>query len=57
VASRWVYADGAGEIGQIASVSQVFCQIHEMHAHTLSTDGKLYTCLFADNSGADLRAC
>ncbi len=54
VASRWVYADGAGEIGQIASVTQVFC--HECTRIRLSTDGKLYTCLFADSPGADLRA-
>ena len=53
VASRWAYADGAGEIGQIASVTQVFC--HECSRIRLSTDGKLYTCLFADNSSADLR--
>ncbi|MDO8208037.1 MAG: GTP 3',8-cyclase MoaA [Gallionella sp.] len=54
VASRWVYADGAGEIGQIASVTQVFC--HECTRIRLSTDGKLYTCLFAEQSGTDLRA-
>ncbi len=53
VASRWVYADGAGEIGQIASVTQVFC--HECTRIRLSTDGKLYTCLFAEQSGSDLR--
>jgi cyclic pyranopterin phosphate synthase len=54
VAGRWVYADGAGEIGQIASVTQVFC--HECTRIRLSTDGKLYTCLFAEQSGTDLRA-
>jgi cyclic pyranopterin phosphate synthase len=54
VASRWVYADGAGEIGQIASVTQVFC--HECTRIRLSTDGKLYTCLFAEQSDTDLRA-
>ena len=53
VASRWVYADGAGEIGQIASVTQVFC--HECTRIRLSTDGKLYTCLFAEQSDTDLR--
>lgn len=53
VANRWVYADGAGEIGQIASVTQVFC--HECTRIRLSTDGKLYTCLFADQARADLR--
>lgn len=54
VASRWVYADGAGEIGQIASVTQVFCR--DCTRIRLSTDGKLYNCLFATESGADLRA-
>ncbi len=53
VASRWAYADGAGEIGLIASVTQVFC--HECTRIRLSTDGKLYTCLFADQAAADLR--
>lgn len=54
VANRWRYADGAGEIGQIASVSQVFC--HDCTRIRLSTDGKLYTCLFAEQSNTDLRA-
>ena len=53
VANRWVYADGAGEIGLIASVTQTFC--HECTRIRLSTDGKLYTCLFAHQSGSDLR--
>ncbi|OGT00677.1 MAG: cyclic pyranopterin phosphate synthase [Gallionellales bacterium RIFCSPLOWO2_12_FULL_59_22] len=52
VAERWHYADGSGEVGVIASVTQAFC--HECTRARLSTDGKLYTCLFA-NSGADLR--
>lgn len=53
VAARWQYADGAGEIGVIASVTQVFCQ--SCTRARLSTDGKLYTCLFATD-GVDLRA-
>ncbi|GAB4415280.1 MAG: GTP 3',8-cyclase MoaA [Sideroxydans sp.] len=53
VAERWRYADGAGEIGVIASVTQAFC--HECTRARLSTDGKLYTCLFA-GEGLDLRA-
>ncbi|TAN75427.1 MAG: GTP 3',8-cyclase MoaA [Gallionella sp.] len=53
VAERWCYADGGGEIGVIASVTQAFC--HECTRARLSTDGKLYTCLFG-SSGADLRA-
>ncbi len=52
VAERWRYADGGGEVGVIASVTQAFC--HECTRARLSTDGKLYTCLFASN-GADLR--
>ncbi len=52
VAERWRYADGSGEVGVIASVTQAFC--HECTRARLSTDGKLYTCLFAGN-GADLR--
>lgn len=52
VAKRWAFADGGGEIGVIASVTQAFC--HECTRMRLSTDGKLYTCLFAA-SGTDLR--
>jgi cyclic pyranopterin phosphate synthase len=52
VAERWRYADGSGEIGLITSVTQAFCS--ECTRARLSTDGKLYTCLFATN-GADLR--
>ncbi|MBI1887458.1 MAG: GTP 3',8-cyclase MoaA [Nitrosomonadales bacterium] len=52
VAQRWRYADGGGEIGVVASVTQAFC--HECTRARLSTDGKLYTCLFASR-GANLR--
>jgi GTP 3',8-cyclase len=52
VAERWHYADGSGEIGVIASITQAFC--HAFTRARLSTDGKLYICLFAI-SGADLR--
>jgi cyclic pyranopterin phosphate synthase len=52
-ASRWRYADGSGEIGLISSVSQAFCS--DCSRARLSTEGKLYTCLFA-TSGHDLRA-
>jgi cyclic pyranopterin phosphate synthase len=52
VAERWHHMDGSGEIGVIASVTQAFC--HECTRARLSTDGKLYTCLFAAG-GADLR--
>jgi cyclic pyranopterin phosphate synthase len=53
VAERWRYADGAGEIGFISSVTQAFCQ--DCTRLRLSTDGKLYTCLFG-TQGRDLRA-
>jgi cyclic pyranopterin phosphate synthase len=53
VAERYRYADGAGEIGIIASVSRPFCG--GCNRARLSADGQLYTCLFA-TSGHDLRA-
>jgi cyclic pyranopterin phosphate synthase len=52
VAQRWRYADGSGEIGVIASVTQAFCR--DCSRARLSTEGKLYTCLFAAR-GHDLR--
>jgi len=53
VAERWRYKDGAGEIGVISSVTQAFCST--CTRIRLSTEGKLYTCLFAQ-AGHDLRA-
>jgi cyclic pyranopterin phosphate synthase len=53
VAERWRYRDGGGEIGVIASVTQAFCRT--CTRARLSTDGMLYTCLFA-TAGYDLRA-
>jgi cyclic pyranopterin phosphate synthase len=53
VAERWRYRDGSGEIGVIASVTQAFCR--DCTRARLSTEGKLYTCLFA-TQGHDLRA-
>jgi cyclic pyranopterin phosphate synthase len=53
VAERWRYRDGSGEIGVIASVTQAFCR--GCTRIRLSTEGKLYTCLFATD-GHDLRA-
>jgi len=53
VAERWRYRDGSGEIGVISSVTQAFCST--CTRIRLSTEGKLYTCLFAQ-SGHDLRA-
>ncbi|MFC5475141.1 GTP 3',8-cyclase MoaA [Paraherbaspirillum soli] len=52
-AQRWRYTDGGGEIGVISSVTQAFC--HDCTRARLSTEGKLYTCLFA-SAGHDLRA-
>jgi cyclic pyranopterin phosphate synthase len=52
VARRWRYSDGDGEFGVITSVSQPFCG--DCSRARLSTDGKLYTCLFARN-GIDVR--
>jgi cyclic pyranopterin phosphate synthase len=52
VAERWRYADGAGEIGVISSVTQAFCS--SCTRMRLSTEGSLYTCLFAQ-SGHDLK--
>jgi len=52
-AERWAYADGAGEIGVISSVTQAFCR--DCNRARLSTEGKLFLCLFASH-GHDLRA-
>lgn len=52
-AQRWGYADGTGEIGVISSVTRAFCG--SCTRARLSTEGKLYLCLFA-SSGHDLRA-
>ena len=52
-AERWGYADGGGEIGVISSVTQAFCR--DCNRARLSTEGKLYLCLFA-SQGHDLRA-
>jgi len=51
-AERWAYADGRGEIGLISSVTQAFCG--DCNRARLSTEGQLYTCLFA-HRGHDLR--
>ena len=59
-AERWGYADAsgqhdkaAGEIGVISSVTQAFCC--DCNRARLSTEGKLYLCLFAAQ-GYDLRS-
>ncbi|MFN4121176.1 GTP 3',8-cyclase MoaA [Acidovorax sp.] len=58
-AERWGYADAQGqhdpalgEVGVISSVTQAFC--HDCNRARLSTEGKLYLCLFA-SEGYDLR--
>jgi len=53
VAERWRYKDGAGEIGVISSVTQAFCST--CTRIRLSTEGQIYTCLFAQH-GHDLRS-
>jgi cyclic pyranopterin phosphate synthase len=52
VARRWRYADGAGEIGVISSVTNTFCG--DCTRARLSAKGELFTCLFADK-GTDLK--
>ncbi len=52
VAERWRYVDGSGEIGVISSVTQAFCST--CTRLRLSTEGRLYTCLFAQH-GHELR--
>ena len=52
-AERWAYADGGGEVGLISSVTQAFCR--DCNRARLSTEGKLFLCLFA-TQGHDLRA-
>jgi len=53
VAQRWRYRDGSGEIGVISSVTRAFCR--SCTRARISTEGMLYTCLFA-TSGYDFRA-
>ncbi len=45
VAERHAYADGAGEIGFISSVTAPFCG--DCQRARVSADGSLYTCLFS----------
>lgn len=51
-AVNYLHADGAGEVGFIASVSQPFCG--SCSRARVSADGQLYSCLFATH-GTDLR--
>jgi cyclic pyranopterin phosphate synthase len=52
VADRYRYVDGGGEVGVIPSVTQPFCGA--CSRVRLSSDGQLYTCLFAA-AGHDLK--
>lgn len=52
-AERWRYRDGGGEVGFISSVTRAFCR--DCNRARLSTEGKLFLCLFA-TQGHDLRA-
>jgi cyclic pyranopterin phosphate synthase len=52
VARRYRYTDGQGEIGLVASVTAPFCG--GCHRARLTTDGRLFTCLFGEE-GTDLR--
>ena len=52
VARRYAFADGQGEVGFISSVSQPFCG--DCSRVRLSSDGVVYTCLFATH-GTSLR--
>ena len=49
-AERYAFTDGAGEIGFISSVTQPFCG--DCTRARLSSDGVLYTCLFATHGTA-----
>ena len=52
VAARYEYEDGAGEVGFISSVTQPFCG--DCTRLRLSSDGGLFTCLFA-TAGTDVK--
>ncbi|OGX05503.1 MAG: cyclic pyranopterin phosphate synthase [Omnitrophica WOR_2 bacterium GWA2_47_8] len=52
VSSRYAFEDGKGEVGFISSITQPFCG--DCSRARLSTDGKLFTCLFAKD-GVDLK--
>ncbi len=52
VATRFRFRDGGGEIGVISSISEPFCG--GCSRARLSSEGTLYTCLFAD-CGTDFR--
>ena len=53
VAKRWRYKDGSGEFGVISSVTEAFCS--SCTRARLSSDGTMYTCLFA-SKGHDFKS-
>jgi cyclic pyranopterin phosphate synthase len=52
VASRYEFVDGQGELGFVSSVTEPFCGA--CTRVRLSSDGQLFTCLFA-STGTDLK--
>jgi cyclic pyranopterin phosphate synthase len=52
VASRYAFLDGQGEVGFVSSVTEPFCG--SCTRVRLSSDGQLFTCLFAA-TGTDLK--
>ena len=52
VADRFEFNDGKGEFGLISSISEPFC--HDCNRARLSTQGEIYTCLFA-NKGHNIK--
>jgi len=50
VAERYAFSDGGGEVGFISSITQPFCG--DCSRARLSSDGVLYTCLFATHGVA-----
>ncbi|MCK6371325.1 MAG: GTP 3',8-cyclase MoaA [Gammaproteobacteria bacterium] len=52
VASRYAFEDGQGEVGFVSSVTEPFCG--SCTRVRLSSDGQVFTCLFAAN-GTDLK--
>jgi len=52
-ATRWRYADGKGEIGVVASVSESFCE--SCDRVRITADGQFRSCLFATEE-TDVRA-
>ena len=52
-AARWAYADGIGDVGVIASVTEPFCG--DCDRVRITAEGQFRTCLFATDE-FDLRA-